>query len=159
VAIAGVFLIVVRLNGHPGGDPHGTVLHDLLSVPKATPPGATQVTTSRRDAQWSAACPGAGGTSGWSPVTDLTTFQSSLSESTIVTDVGFTLGGDGWTRTAPKDDAAWQYTPIAEWTKQIPGSDSTVAVVFPFPNSSQNTTTRWLLGAEAKTPGYALPGC
>ncbi len=59
----------------------------------------------------------------------------------------------------PRDDAAWQYTPVAEWSKRVPGASSAVAVVFPYPPASVPGAGIWMLGAEGKTPGFALPGC
>jgi hypothetical protein len=82
---------------------------------------------------------------------------------TIVSTVGNALESQGWTPTVPVDDAAWQYTPLAEWTRSLPGTTSAKAVVFQYPQDGSPSPgtpgSAWMLGAEGKTPGYALPGC
>ncbi|HVA06469.1 MAG TPA: hypothetical protein VNG12_07010 [Acidimicrobiales bacterium] len=161
VAGGAIALLLSRsaLSPGPGGDPHGEVLKALSSVRDAVPSGSTDVTTSKRDALWTTACPGMGLKDGWSPVTDLTTFATSDSVSNIVASVGRRLTRDGWVPSPPHDDAAWQYTPIAEWSKPVAGATSAVVVVFSYSIRSATGSTTWMLGAEAKTVGYALPGC
>jgi hypothetical protein len=146
------------------GDPGGRVLRALLPVARAVPPGSGTITTTSRSSEWGSACPdNPGGRAGWSPVTVLTAFVSSLSQGILISDVNMALSRDGWKPAMPRDDAQWQYTPIAEWTKPVHGATSADVVVFPFSATStppqRATPTRWMLGAEGKTPGYALPGC
>ena len=90
-------------------------------------------------------------------------FKSADSIQEVVGAVGTALESQGWTPTSPVDDAAWQYTPIAEWKKSLPGTTSAKAVVFQYPQngspSPSDSGSVWMLGAEGKTPGYALPGC
>jgi hypothetical protein len=161
VIVIGTLAVTLSTPAHgsgPGGDPHGEVLHALSTVSGAVPAGSTAVTTSTHDAVWTTACPGSGLKDGWSPVTDLTRFTTTESALSVVTIVGQTLAREGWKPSPPRDDAAWQYTPIAEWSKPVAGATSAVVVVFPYPNGSA-AGADWMLGAEGKTVGFALPGC
>jgi hypothetical protein len=151
-------------SGHPGGDPAGMVLRELSPVASAVPSGSTVVDSRENDAVWSPACPdNPGGRAGWSGVEVLTMFKSADSIQGIVRTVGTVLKSQGWTLTRTVDDAAWQYMPIAEWTRSLPGTTSAKAVVFQYPQtgspSSGPPDSVWMLGAEGKTSGYALPGC
>jgi hypothetical protein len=155
---------VSRRSDRSGGDPGGVVLRELSIVARAVPSGSTVVDARKNDAVWSPACPdNSSGRAGWSGVGVLTIFRSSDTTQTIVGAVGTVLEAQGWTPTLPVDDAAWQYTPIAEWTRSLPGTTSAKVVVFQYPqNASPSPGTpgsAWMLGAEGKTPGYALPGC
>jgi len=147
-----------------GGDSGGTVLRELSPVTRAVPQGSTVVDAHKNDASWSPACPdNPSGKAGWSGVEVFTIFKSMDTSQAIASAVGTTLTGEGWTQTRPVDDAAWQYTPIAEWTKPVTGTFSARAILFSYPQnagpSSGTPEQAWMLGAEGKTPGYALPGC
>jgi len=161
VLVAGGLTAYVRSRSdHPGGDPGGAVLRALSPVAGAVPSGSTGIDTRTNDAIWSPACPdNPYGRAGWSGVTVLTTFRSADTAPSLVRAVGTSLASHGWTPTTPVDDAAWQYTPVAEWTRSVPGARAADVVVFPYPAPGGSAGTRWMLGAEAKTPGYALPGC
>ncbi len=113
---------------------------------------------------WSPACPdNPSGRAGWSGVEVLTNFKAAGATEAIASAVGVTLATQGWTPTLATDDAAWQDMPIAEWTKSVPGTTSANVVIFKYPQSADSspggTGSLWMLGAEGKTPGYALPGC
>jgi hypothetical protein len=160
----GLTAFLLLQSDHPGGDPGGMVLRELSLVARAVPSGSTVVDSRKIEAVWSPACPdNPGGRAGWSGVEVLTMFKSADSIEGIVRTVGTALEAQGWTLTHPVDDAAWQYTPIAEWTRSLPGTTSSKAVVFQYPqNRSPSPGTPdsvWMLGAEGKTPGYALAGC
>jgi len=147
-----------------GGDPGGMVLRELSPVAEAVPSGSTVVSSSKNDAVWSDACAdNSGGRAGWSGVEVLTIFKSMDASQTVVGAVGTAMATQGWTPTLPVDDAAWQYTPVAVWTKAVTGTTSAKVVAFQYPqNASPSPSTpgtAWMLGAEGKTPGYALPGC
>ena len=170
--IAGVVLVLaggltafaLLRSDHSGGDPGGKVLRELSPVARAVPSGSTVVDSSRNDAVWSPACPdNPGGRAGWSGVEVITMFKSADSVQEVVGAVATALESQGWTPTSPADDAAWQYTPIAEWKKSLPGTTSAKAVVFQYPQngspSPSDSGSVWMLGAEGKTPGYALAGC
>jgi hypothetical protein len=160
VAVAGAVYLRTE---HAGGDPGGRVLTALGRVTRAVPPGSGVVSDTRHDAVWSAACPdNPTGRSGWSGVEVDEVFTTTRSSASVVATVGATLAAQGWHPTFAADDAAWQYTPVAEWTKPVPGTTSATVVVFPYPASASPTTTgftTWLLGAEGRTPGFALAGC
>jgi len=158
---AAAVALILRNEASPpsGSDPSGEVLRGLSTVSDAVPPGSSQVSTSKRDAVWSTACPGSGGENGWSPVLDITTFRSALSQPALVSEVGDALAKAGWMASTPRDDAAWQYTPVAEWAKRVRGASSAVAVVFAYPPAPVHGAGNWMLGAEGKTSGFALPGC
>jgi hypothetical protein len=164
VLVAGITAFAIARSGHSGGDPGGVVLRELSPVAGAVPSGSTVVDSRRNDAVWSPACPdNPGGRAGWSGVEVLATFTSADSVQGIVRTVGTALEARGWSPTLPVDDAAWQYTPLAEWTRSLPGTTSAKVVVFPYPRDGTPAPgapgTAWMLGAEGKTPGYALPGC
>ncbi len=161
---SGLTAFALLRSSHPGGDPGGMVLRELSPVASAVPSGSTVVDSRKNDAVWSPACPdNPGGQAGWSGVEVLTMFKSSDSVQGIVRTVGAVLESQGWALTHPVDDAAWQYTPIAEWTRSLPGTTSAKAVVFQYPQTGSTSSgppdSVWMLGAEGKTPGYTLPGC
>jgi hypothetical protein len=140
------------------------VLRALTPVAGAVPPGSTVLHSTRHDAVWSRACrDNPGGRAGWSGVLVLTVFQSTGASPAVVETVGTELAPRGWSRSRPVPDAAWQYDPVAEWSKAVPGTTSARVVLFPYPPGDGPPTstpgTVWMLGAEGKTPGYALPGC
>lgn len=155
----------VSRSGHSGGDPGGLVLRELSPVISAVPSGATFVSSSKNDAVWSPACPdNPSGRAGWSGVEVLAVFKSSDTTQAIVSAVGSALAAQGWMPTHPADDAAWQYAPLAEWTRSLPGTTSAKVVVLEYPQNASPplpgaSGSTWLLGAEGKTPAYALPGC
>ena len=160
----GLTTVALQRSDHAGGDPDGMVLRELAPVASAVPSGSTVVDSRRIDAVWSPACPdNPGGRAGWSGVEVLMRFRSADSVQGIVGTVGTALESQGWTLTQPVDDAAWQYTPVAEWTRSLPGTTSAKAVVFRYPQdgspASGTPESIWMLGAEGKTPGYALAGC
>jgi hypothetical protein len=158
----GLTVFAISRSDHPGGDPGGMILRELSPVARAIPPGSTVVDFRKNDAVWSAACPdNPYGRAGWSGVEVLTIFKSTDTSQAIVSSVGTVLAAEGWTPTLPVDDAAWQYTPLAEWTRSLPGTTSAKAVVFQYPQSPAPGTpgSAWMLGAEGKPPGYGLPGC
>lgn len=160
----GLAAFAISQSSHSGGDPAGTVLHALSPVARAVPPGATITYTIKNDAVWSPACPdNPSGRAGWSGVEVLTNFKAAGTTQAIVSAVGASLATQGWTPTLATDDAAWQDMPIAEWTKSVPGTTSAKVVIFKYPQSAGlspgGTESAWMLGAEGKTPGYALPGC
>jgi hypothetical protein len=160
----GMTALVVSRSDHSGGDPGGLVLRELSPVTRAVPSGSRVVYSSKIDAVWSPACPAnPTGQAGWSGVEVFTNFKSAATAEAIASAVGTALAAQGWMPTHPVDDAAWQYTPLAEWTRSLPGTTSVKAVVFEYPQNasppSPGTGTTWMLGAEGKTPGYALPGC
>jgi hypothetical protein len=160
----GLTAFAVSRSDHSGGDPGGLVLRELSPVTRAVPSGSTVVDSRKNDAVWSPACPANPyGRAGWSGVEVLTIFKSVDTTQTIVSAIGTDLAAQGWTPTLPVDDAAWQYTPLAEWTRSLPETTSAKVVVFQYPqNASPSPGTSgsaWMLGAEGKTPGYALPGC
>jgi hypothetical protein len=172
VVIAGVILLLaggmttfaLLRSSHPGGDPGGMVLRELSPVASAVPSGSTIVDSRQNDAVWSPACPdNPAGRAGWSGVEVLTTFKSTDPIQRVVKTVGTVLGSQGWTVSHPVDDAAWQYAPIAEWTRSLPGTTSAKVVVFQYPQTARPSSgpwdSVWMLGAEGKTPGYALSGC
>jgi len=171
IALGVVLLLVIGLTAfaisrskHSGGDPGGAVLRALSPVTNAVPSGSTVLDTHRDDAVWSPACPdNPYGRAGWSGVEVLTIFKSTDTVQHIVSTVGMALEAQGWTPTLPVDDAAWQYTPLAEWTRSLSGTTSAKAVVFQYPQGGSPSPgtpgSVWMLGAEGKTPGYALPGC
>jgi hypothetical protein len=163
VIAAGLTAFVVSRSDHPGGDTGGVVLRELSTVPLAVPSGATITSSRKSDAAWSPACPAnTYGRAGWSGVEVSTNFKSADSAQSIVSAVGSVLTTQGWRSTLPVAEAAWQYTPLAEWTKSLPGTTSAKIVVFRYPQNgspSPTAASAWMLGAEGKTPGYALPGC
>jgi hypothetical protein len=164
VLVVGVAGTVFLRTEHAGGDPGGRVLTALGPVTRAVPPGSGVVSDTRHDAVWSAACPdNPTGRSGWSGVEVDEVFTTTRSSASVVAAVGAALAAQGWRPTFAADDAAWQYTPVAEWTKPVAGTTSARVVVFAYPASASPATTpggtTWLLGAEGKTPGYALAGC
>ena len=163
-AVAAVAAVAVARTGRPGGDPGGTVLQALRPVARDVPPGSVVVSVGRHDATWSAACPdNPGGRAGWSGVEVVAVFATTRTGPSVVDTVGSALAAQGWRPAARVDDAAWQYEPVAEWAKAVPGTTSARVVVFPYPSGAGPAPTAgastWLLGAEGKTPGYALPGC
>jgi hypothetical protein len=155
----------VSRSGHSGGDPGGLVLRELSPVTRTVPSGATFVSSSKNDAVWSPACPdNPSGRAGWSGVEVLAIFKSAGTTQAIVSAVGSALAAQGWMPTHPADDAAWQYTPLAEWTRSLSGTTSAKVVIFEYPQNASppspgRSGSTWMLGAEGKTPGYALPGC
>jgi hypothetical protein len=161
----GMTAFVVSRSTHSGGDPGGLVLRELSPVAGAVPSGSTVVSSGKNDSVWSAACPANPyGRAGWSGVEVFSNFTSAATTQAIVSAVGTALAAQGWMPTLPVDDAAWQYTPLAEWTRSVPGATSANVVVFEYPQkasppSTGTTGSTWMLGAEGKTPGYALPGC
>jgi hypothetical protein len=161
----GLTAFAVSRSNRSGGDPGGVVLRELLPVTRAVPSGSTVVSSSKNDAVWSAACPANPyGRAGWSGVEVFTNFKSVDTTQAILSAVGSALAAQGWIPTLPVDDAAWQYTPLAEWTRSLPGTTSAKAVVFEYPQngispSPGTSGSTWMLGAEGRTPGYALPGC
>jgi len=90
-------------------------------------------------------------------------FTTTRSGPSVVDAVGSALAAQGWRPAARVDDAAWQYEPVAEWAKAVPGTTSARVVIFAYPSgvgpAATAGATTWLLGAEGKTAGYALPGC
>lgn len=163
-AVAAVAAVAVARSGRPGGDPGGTVLEALQPVARDVPPGSVVVSVRRRDATWSTACPdNPAGRAGWSGVEVVTVFTTTRTGPSVVDAVGSALAAQGWRPAARVDDAAWQYAPVAEWAKAVPGTTSARVVVIPYPAGAGPAPTAgastWLLGAEGKTPGYALPGC
>jgi len=162
--VAGLVAFAIARSENAGGDPGGLVLRELSPVARAVPSGSTIIGSRRNDAVWSPACPdNPSGRAGWSGVEVLTIFKSVDPIQTIVSAVGTALEAQGWTPTPPVDDAAWQYTPLAEWTRSLPGTTSAKAVVFQYPQNGSPSPgspgSAWMLGAEGKTRGYALPGC
>ena len=162
--VIGLTALVLSRSKHSGGDPGGQVLRALSPVTNAVPSGSTILGTQKDDAVWSPACPGNPyGRAGWSGVKVLTTFKSTGTVQQVVSTVGSALEAQGWTPTLPVDDAAWQYTPLAEWTRSLSGTTSARAVVYQYPQGESTSPgtpgSVWMLGAEGKTPGYALPGC
>jgi hypothetical protein len=160
----GLTAFAISRSDRSGGDPGGVVLRELSPVASAVPSGSTVVDSRKNDAVWSPACPdNPSGRAGWNGVVVLPIFKSTDTTQTIVSTVGTALEAQGWTPTLPVDDAAWQYTPLAEWTRSLPGTTSAKVAVFQYPqNASPSPGTAgsaWMLGAEGKTPGYALPGC
>ena len=160
----GLTVFAVSRSDHSGGDPGGVILRELSIVARAVPSGSTVIYSRKNDAVWSVACAdNPSGRAGWSGVEVLTNFKSADTTQAIVSAVGTVLAAQGWTPSLPVDDAAWQYTPFAEWTRSLPGTTSAKVVVFRYPqNASPSPGTPgsvWMLGAEGKTPGYALPGC
>jgi hypothetical protein len=160
----GLTVFAVSRSDHPGGDPGGVVLRELSTVARAVPSGSTVIYSQKNEAVWSPACPdNPGGRAGWNGVDVLTNFKSVDTAQSIVSAVGTVLAAQGWTPTLPVDDAAWQYTPLAEWTRFLPGTTSAKVVVFQYPQNASPSPgvpgSVWMLGAEGKTPGYALPGC
>lgn len=161
----GLTAFAVSRSDHSGGDPGGVVLRELSPVAGDVPSGSTVVDSRKNDAVWSPACAdNPSGRAGWSGVEVLTIFKSVGTTQTIVSTVGTALEAQGWTPTPPIDDAAWQYAPLAEWTRSLPGTTSAKVIVFQYPQNASPPSpgtpgSTWMLGAEGKTPGYALPGC
>lgn len=149
----GLTAFALLRSGHPGGDPGGMVLRELSPVASAVPLGSKIVDSRKNDAVWSPGCPdNLGGRAGWSGVEVLTMFKSTDSTQRVVRTVGTVLGSQGWTVKHPVDDAAWQYAPIAEWTRSLTGTISAKAVVFQYlrtgrPSSGPSDSV-WMLGAE-----------
>jgi len=161
----GVTAFAVTRSDHSGGDPGGLVLRELSPVTKAVPSGSTVIDSRKNEAVWSPACPdNPYGRAGWSGVEVFTIFKAADTTQMIVSTVGSALEAQGWVPTLHVDDATWQYTPLAEWTRSLPGTTSARAVVFQYPEGASPPSPgppgpTWMLGAEGKTPGYALPGC
>jgi hypothetical protein len=161
----GVTAFAIARSDHSGGDPGGVVLRELSPVTRAVPSGSTVVDSRKNDAVWSPACPdNPTGRAGWSGVEVFTIFKSAETTQTVVSTVGASLEAQGWMPTLHVDDAAWQYPPLGEWTRSLPGTTSARVVVFQYPQDASPPSPgppgpTWMLGAEGKTPGYALPGC
>jgi hypothetical protein len=154
--VMGITWFTLSRTAHSGGDRGGAVLRALSPVTGAVPSGSTILQTRRDDAVWSPACPdNPYGRAGWSGVEVLTTFKSTDTVEQIVSAVGTALKAQGWTPTPPVDGAAWQYTPLAEWTRFLPGTTSAKAVVYQYPldgSPPPGTPRVWMLGADGKTP-------
>jgi hypothetical protein len=168
-AALGVVLVVVVVYAvtrpsHPGGDPGGTILKTLEPVASAVPTGSTGVTNTNRDSVYATACRTKAdneANAGWSPVLDSTVFSSTLSYAAVVAAVGKVVQAQGWTSIKPNTADNWQFLPLAEWQKHVSGTESADVSLINYPRASYaaGSATKWLLGAEAKTTGFALPGC
>jgi len=163
VPTAAVLITSCGSSGHAGGDPHNRLLDALQPVISAVPAGSTVTDTFSLKSTWSPKCPdNLYGKSGWGPAEVGAIFKSTLGRSTIVSSVNQVLEAGGWRPMTPRDDAAWQYTPIGEWTRNLPTATLVEAVVFSYPSSTSQQSTgevRWFLGAQAHPPGFGLPGC
>jgi hypothetical protein len=89
---------------HPGGDPHGHLLHALVDVlPEAIPPSAKVVSRHQFEPIWDS-CDGRSGTLGWDPARVVVTLALTVSP-TEITD---RLPRSGWTRqTSFPDQQRW----------------------------------------------------
>lgn len=164
VLLVGAVAVVHARTQRAGGDPGGAVLRALEPVARDVPAGAGLVSATHHDAVWSAVCPdNPGGRSGYSAVEVDSVFTTTEPAAAVVAAVGAALAAQGWHPTFAADDAAWQYTPVAEWAKPVPGATSARVVVFAYPTGAAAAPSpggsTWLLGAEGRTPGYALAGC
>ena len=160
----GLAAFAISQSSHSGGDPAERFFTPSRRSRGLFHRAATITYTIKNDAVWSPACPdNPSGRAGWSGVEVLTNFKAAGTTQAIVSAVGASLATQGWTPTLATDDAAWQDMPIAEWTKSVPGTTSAKVVIFKYPQSAGlspgGTESAWMLGAEGKTPGYALPGC
>jgi hypothetical protein len=89
-----------------------------------------------------------------------TTFRSELSDAAVIDEVGQRLEAQGWTRAPVKwDRNAWQLQPLAEWITGVPRDTTAHAVVYRYPEGFGPATGSWVLNANAKPSGFALPGC
>jgi hypothetical protein len=84
-------------------------------------------------------------------------FNSQTNQAVLVSEFNAMLGVQGWRQESPMDDSAWQFKPVAEWTKHVPGAESAVLGLESEPEVGG--PGNWLFQGVAKVPGYALPGC
>lgn len=123
-SLAGCSAIGSASGIHPGGDPEGQVLHSLEAATKVLPSGIQVIRATNLEATWSDACPSNPyGKSGWGPVLSGSWFNSQTNQATLVSEFNAIVGAQEWRQVIPKDDSAWQFIPVAEWTKQIPGAN------------------------------------
>jgi hypothetical protein len=157
-ALAGCSAIGSTIGSHPGGDPREEVLQSLEAATRVLPSGTQVVRVSNLETTWSGACPGSTyGKSGWGPVRSGSWFNSQTDQAAFVSEFNAILGALGWRQVSPKDDSAWQFKPVAEWTKHVLGANSAVIGIESEPEAG--TPGNWLFQGVAKVPGYALPGC
>jgi hypothetical protein len=162
VAGGGAAVLALRTtSGSRGGDPGGRLLDALRPVMSAVPAGTVEVSTGAHDSAYSPKCPdNRGGRSGWSPVVVWTAFRSSKPSSAVITEVDGHLAAQGWRPTPSMwDRNAGQLQPAAEWGRTVTPGQTATAVIYQFPEGSGSATGSWYLGAQAKPPGFALPGC
>jgi hypothetical protein len=57
------------------------------------------------------------------------------------------------------DPRVWQLRPLAEWAKLVALGRTAYAAVDQYPGSFGEVSGSWILSADAKPPGFALPGC
>jgi len=156
--LAGCSAIGSTTGAHPGGDPGGQVLRSLESVTQALPSGIQEVRATTLAAMWSNACPdNPSGRSGWGPVLSGSWFNTQEDQAVLISQFGVILRAKRWRTVKPMDDNAWQFIPVAEWTKYVKGANSAVIGLESEPESGAPGT--WLFQGVAKVPGYALPGC
>jgi hypothetical protein len=157
-ALAGCSTIGSAIGNHPGGDPRGEVLQSLEAVTKVLPAGIQIVRSLTLDAKWSEACPdNPSGRSGWGPVLSGSWFNSQSNQAALVSQFTASVGARGWRQVSPKDDSAWQFKPVAEWTKRAPEANCAVIGLESEPEAG--APGNWLFQGKGKVPGYALPGC
>jgi len=84
-------------------------------------------------------------------------FNSQTDQASLVSEFNAILRAQGWRQVSPKDDSAWQFKPVAEWTKDVPGANSAVLGLESEPEVG--APGNWLFQGVAQVPGYALPGC
>jgi len=157
-SLAGCSAIGSASGIHPGGDPQGQVLQSLEAATKVLPGGIQVIRATNLEATWSDACPSNPyGRSGWGPVLSGSWFNSQTNQAALVSEFNAIVGARGWRQVIPKDDSAWQFMPVVEWTKHIPGANSAVLGLESEPEAG--APGNWLFQAVAKVPGYALPGC
>jgi hypothetical protein len=143
------------------GDPGARILVSLRPVRATVPAGSTEVASGEHDSSYESKCPdNPGGRSGWSAVVVWTTFRSSRSSGALIFAVGQQLAAEGWAATAVIwDHNIWQFPPAAEWTTVLANGRHAFAATYQYPAGSGAATGSWYLGANAKPPGFALPGC
>lgn len=160
VAAVGIWA-ATRSAGHSGGDPGGRILNSLQPVKKVIPAGAADIDTITSDSTYSTKCPdNPGGKAGWSAVIVVSNFRSRLPSPDVVADIGNRLARLGWHRVAPVWDHNFdQYRPQAAWQKTLFRGQIASATVYQLPVGSGPDIGTWHFGANAKPPGYAVPGC
>jgi hypothetical protein len=89
-----------------------------------------------------------------------TTFRSTASEPGVLDSVGRSLQAQRWESVPVEwDHNAWQLRPLAEWAKPVALGRTAHAVVYQYPDGFGDVSGSWMLIANAKPPGFALPGC
>ena len=155
ILIAGLVGLLIhgwKIHGDP--DPGGQILDALRTVEAAVPPAAIDVSEEYGEAHWDS-CDGRAGTFGWSEISVILTFGTTLDPSALISYVTGRLEAGGWTMAG--QEALSPLGPNQKFSRTL--ANGTEAVADIGPQMRDGRTVMWSLRATAPPDGPTASGC